>query len=45
MQPIYHLTLGKAIFFLADAGNTADLKQQSRDDKDADNTADCRTKK
>ena len=42
MQPIYLLTLGKAIYFLADA--TADLKQQSKDSKDADNTTDCGTK-
>ena len=42
MQPIYQLTLGKAIYFLADA--TADLKQQSKDSKDADNTTDCGTK-
>ena len=39
MQPIYHLTLGKAIFFLADAGNTAVLKKKNEDNKDVDNTA------
>ena len=45
MQPIYQLTLGKAIYFLADAGNTADLKQKWKWKKDAGNTADCKTKK